>query len=46
MDILDIHTMYYIDRCLIFMGTGDPMSDTYPHGYDYGVNSYPTVDMW
>jgi hypothetical protein len=33
--------MYYFDRCLIFVGTGDP----YPHGYGMGVNLYPSVDM-
>jgi hypothetical protein len=27
------------------VGTGDPMSDSYPHGYEYGGNPYPPVYM-
>jgi hypothetical protein len=42
MDILDIRTIYYFDRCLIFVGTGDPIGDSYQHGYEYGVKSIPT----
>jgi hypothetical protein len=30
MDILDICIIYYFDRYLIFVGTGDPMGDPYP----------------
>jgi hypothetical protein len=33
MDILDICIIYHFDRCLIFVGAGDPMGDSYPHGY-------------
>jgi hypothetical protein len=27
------------------VGTGDPMGDPYPHGYEYEVNPYPSVYM-
>jgi hypothetical protein len=43
MDILDIFIIYYFDRCLIFVGTGDPTGDPYPHGY--GGKSIPTMYM-
>jgi hypothetical protein len=42
MDILDIHTMHYFDRCLIFVGMGDPIGDPYLHEYEYGGKSIPT----
>jgi hypothetical protein len=33
MDILDIHTMYYFDICLISVGMDDLMGDSYLYGY-------------
>jgi hypothetical protein len=27
------------------VGTGDPMGNPYPHGYEYGVNPYPPAYM-
>jgi hypothetical protein len=27
------------------VGTGDPMGDPYPRGYEYGVNPYPPLYM-
>jgi hypothetical protein len=42
MDILDICIIYYFDRYLIFVGTGDPMGDPYPRGYGYGGKFIPT----
>jgi hypothetical protein len=42
MDILDICIIKYFDRCLIFVGTGDPMGDLYPHKYEYGGKSIST----
>jgi hypothetical protein len=45
MDILDICVIEYFDICLIFVDTGDPMGDSYPRGYGYGVNLYLPVYM-
>jgi hypothetical protein len=42
MNILDICIIYYFDICLIFVGTGDPVGDPYPHGYRYESKSIPT----
>jgi hypothetical protein len=41
MDILDMHTMYYFDICLIFVSTSDPMDDPYLHEYGYRDKSIP-----
>jgi hypothetical protein len=35
--------MYYSDKCLIFMDTGDSTGYLYPHGYE--INLYPPADM-
>jgi hypothetical protein len=40
---LYICIIYYFDRCLIFVGTGDPMGDPYPHGCR--GKSIPTMYM-
>ena len=35
--------MYYSNKCLIFMDTGDSTGYLYPHGYE--INIYPPADM-
>jgi hypothetical protein len=37
MNIFDVYIMYYFDRCLIIVGTCDPMVDLYAHEYGMDV---------